>query len=334
MANIRDVAKEAKVSVATVSRVINGGKNVSPKTKNKVLKAIRKLNYKPKISYRKASTGIYKTLAFLVPDLRTYHYGEILMGVESCATENGFDVLVSITGLNPEFEKRTLSDLFERKIDGIILSELFIEKETLEKFKEIGIPIVIIDFKHDEIFMDSVNSDNVSGGYHAIKFLYDNGHRKILHIPGPEWSPAAQDRIKGIKKFLSKHKDVEVKFSEIKGYEPEIGRKAIREYLNKYGLDFTAIFSVNDWTAVAIIDELKNNGIKVPDDVSIIGFDDAPIAKYLTPNLTTVKQHRWEMGYTGTQLLIERITSGKSKLPRNILIPTDLVIRDSVKKIL
>jgi len=329
--NIRDVAKRANVSIATVSRVINGHENVSEKTKKKVLKAMRDLNYRPAPSYR--NTKLFKTIAILVPNLKHSHYGEIVMGVESAAREKGFDLFISITRENPDMEYESIENFFERKIDGIILSEFFIEKEKLEKFKKLNMPIVIVDFKDDSVFLDSVNTDNFNGAYQAMEYLYENGHRKILHIPGPEWSPAARDRVYGIKEFAKKHPDVEVKFTSAKGYEVNIGHIALTDYLKKNDLDFTAIFAVNDIVAITAMDTLKRMGVKVPDDVSVIGFDNAPISEYFYPYLTTVKQFRWDMGYTAAKLLIEKILNSKTSLPKKILIPTKLIIRDTVKKI-
>ncbi|KAF2955360.1 LacI family DNA-binding transcriptional regulator [Marinitoga sp. 38H-ov] len=331
MKNIRDVAKKANVSIATVSRVINGHDNVSEKTKKKVLKAMRDLNYRPAPSYR--NTRLFKTIAILIPNLKNSHYGEIVMGVESAARENGFDLFISITSENPDMEYESIENFFERKIDGIILSEFFIEKEKLEKFQKLNIPIVIADFKDDSVFLDSVNTDNFNGAYKAMQFLYDNGHRNILHIPGPNWSPAARDRINGINEFIKNNNDVKISFTSNRGYFPNAGRIAIKNYLKDKGLNFTAIFAVNDLIAVSVIDELKRQNINVPEDVSVIGFDDSPIAEYFYPYLTTIRQFRWDIGYTAAKLLIEKILNPKSTLPRKILIPTELIIRDSVKKI-
>jgi len=182
-----------------------------------------------------------------------------------------------------------------------------------------------------------VNVDNVTGGYLAMKYLYDHGHRDILFIPGPELSPAAQDREKGIRKFLdkiSKKDEVKVYLGEHRGYNSEHGWVSVTQHLNKYGLNFTAIFAVNDWAALGAIDALKDYGIKVPDEVSIIGFDDAPFAQYTNPRLTTVMQPRWEMGTTAAQLLIERILDKHLRLPRNVILPTKIIERESVKKIM
>jgi LacI family transcriptional regulator len=332
VAGIRDVAREANVSIATVSRVINGSDKVSEETRKKVLRAMRKLNFRPK-PYFGNNEVFFKTIGVLVPDIRGYHYSDIVMAIESCAFENGFDVILSIPKADIDNEKHILEKYFKRKIDGIIVAELLGGENYIEKFLKSGIPLVVLDFSVEEINFDVVNVDNMMGAYNAIKYLYENGHRKILFIPGPEWSPAANEREKGVKRFLESVDDLEIYYTNIRGYNSQDGKDAIFEYLTKNSLNFTAIFAVNDWTAIGAIDALRIKGIKVPDDVSIIGFDDAPFLDYIEPKLTTVRQPRWELGYTAAQILIERITSKRSRLPRNVVIPPELVIRESIKKI-
>ncbi len=337
MANIREVAKLANVSIATVSRVLNGSDKVSPETRKKVLSAMKKLDYKPSFSFKDSTTKLLHTIGVLMPDIRGYHYSDIVMAIEEYAYSKNFDIMLALPKWEIDIEKHVLDQYFRRKVDGIILGELFAGQKMIERFKKSGVPIVVIDFRVDEIDFDVVNVDNVTGGYLAMKYLYDHGHRDILFIPGPELSPAAQDREKGIRKFLdkiSKKDEVKVYLGEHRGYNSEHGWVSVTQHLNKYGLNFTAIFAVNDWAALGAIDALKDYGIKVPDEVSIIGFDDAPFAQYTNPRLTTVMQPRWEMGTTAAQLLIERILDKHLRLPRNVILPTKIIERESVKKIM
>lgn len=333
MVGIRDVAREAKVSIATVSRVINGSYKVSEETRKRVLKAMRKLNFRPRPAVGGKREVFFKTIGVLVPDIRGYHYSEIVMAIESCAYENGFDVMLAIPKIDADNEKEILEKYFRRKIDGIIVAELLGGEIYIEKFLKSGIPLVVLDFNIEEINFDVVNVDNMMGAYKAIKYLYENGHRKILFIPGPEWSPATIEREKGIKKFLEQVDDLEIYYTNIRGYNSEEGRDAVFEYLDRNDLNFTAIFAINDWTAIGAIEALRTKGVRVPEDISVIGFDDAPFLNFIEPKLTTVSQPRWELGYTAAQILIERITAKKARIPRNIVLPTELVVRNSVKKI-
>ncbi|MGC8819929.1 MAG: LacI family DNA-binding transcriptional regulator [Fervidobacterium sp.] len=332
MVTIKDVAREAGVSIATVSRVVNGFSNVSDSTRKKVIRAIKNLGYKPMPSLRKASELLYN-IGVLLPNLVGDHYNEILMAIEDYAKKSNFEVMVSVPSMKPEMEKHILDQYFKRKIDGIILCELYGDVNYLDPFLNSGIPIVVLDFYIEEVICDSVNIDNVTGAIQAMKYLYKMGHRKILYVRGPENSPASRNREKGIKRFVDRHKDVEVFFSEHEGYNPEDGYISVKKFLEKYGKTFTGVFAVNDWSAIGAIRALREHGLSIPDDVSIIGYDDAPYAEYLYPPLTTIHQPRWEMGQMAAQLLIDRILGKGPKIPRNVILPTQLIERHSVKKI-
>lgn len=332
MPNIHDVAKLAGVSIATVSRVINGAEKVSEETRRKVISAIKQLGYKPRPSLRKASELLYN-IGVLVPSLKGYHYTEILMGIEEFANKHDFEVMVSVPKLIPEEEKHVLDQYFKRKIDGIILCELMGGVNFIKPFIKSGIPIVVLDYDIEEILCDSVNIDNFSGAMSALKYLYSNGHRKILYLRGPKYSPAAVNREKAVRKFQDKHKDVEIFLSENEGYNPEDGYFAIVNHLKKHGLNFTAVFAINDWAAIGTMRALREAGLSIPEDVSVIGYDNAPYSEFLYPPLTTIHQPRWEMGQTAAQLIIERITKTGPKIPRNVILPTKLIERASVKKI-
>lgn len=336
MPNIRDVAKLANVSIATVSRVLNGSSNVSEETRRKVLRAMRELNYRPLLSYRKSGTEILRTIGVIFPDIRGYHYSDIVMAIEEYAYAKGFDLMLALPKMEPDTETHVLDQYFRRKVDGVIIGELFGSGELIKRFERSGIPIVVVDFAVEEINFDVVNVDNVSGGFQAIKFLYDHGHRKVLFIPGPEKSPAAIDRERGIRRFMDKignKAGVEVHFSVVRGYNTEHGWDAVKDHLAKHGPNFTAIFAVNDWAALGAIDALRDEGLKVPDDISVIGFDDAPFAGYMNPRLTTVMQPRAEMGRVAAQLLIERIIQRSHRLPKNVILPTRVIERESVRTI-
>lgn len=329
---ITDVAEAAGVSIATVSRVINGADNVSEETRKKVIKAIKNLGYKPMPSLRKASELLY-TIGVLVPDLRGYHYNEIVMAIEDYANRSGFEMMVSVPKMMPEAEKHVLDQYFKRKIDGVILCELYGGIGYIEPFLKSGVPVVSLDYNIEEILCDSVNIDNVSGAMSAMKHLYQMGHRKILFLRGPHTSPAAADRERGIRRFLNRHSDVEVYYSENEGYNPEDGYEGVKQYLNKHGKNFTAVFGINDWSSIGAMSALSEYGLSIPDDVSMIGYDNAPYSSFLVPALTTIHQPRWELGQISCQLLIERVTGHGPTIPRNVVLPTKLIERKSVRKI-
>lgn len=329
---IKDVAKLAGVSIATVSRVLNGSDEVSDETRRKVIRAVKALGYKPMPSIRKSAELLYN-IGVLVPDLRGYHYNEIVMAIEDYASRNDFETLVSIPKMLPEQERHVLDQFFKRKIDGVILCELYTGVQYLEPFMRSGVPIVAVDYNIEEILCDSVNIDNVGGAVTAISYLHSMGHKRVLYLRGPQLSPAAVLRERGLKRFLDRHRDVQIFMSENEGYNPEDGYEGVKRHLEKHGKNFTAVFAVNDWSAIGALAALKEHGLSVPDDVSLIGFDNAPYSAYLVPPLTTVHQPRWEMGQTAAQLLIDKILGRGSRIARNVILPTTLVERSSVRKV-
>lgn len=233
----------------------------------------------------------------------------------------------------PEAEEHVLEQFFKRKIDGVILCELYTGVTYLNPFLKSGIPIVALDYNIEDISCDSVNVNNKSGAMMALKHLYECGHRNILYLRGPRVSPAARERERGINHFLSKHKDINIYFSETEGYEPELGFEGVSRHLKKFGKNFTAIFAVNDWSAIGALTALNENGLSVPHDISLIGFDDAIYVRYILPPLTTIKQPRWEMGLVAAQLLIDRIKGKGPRVPRNVILQPELIVRKSVRNI-
>ncbi len=329
MVTIKDVAAEAEVSIATVSRVLNGSGYVSEDTKVRVLRVINRLNYHPMPSIRKRS--LYRTLGVLLPNTMGNHYGEIFMGIEEYAHRNGFNVMLAMAREMMSREQEILNEYFQRKVDGVIVATLHSDEHMLNMFIQSGIAVVAVDSPIREIRADSVNIDNASAAYCVAKYLYDRGHRHVLFLPGQEDVHASRDRLKGLRKFATRSPDFKLKVARIGGFEPHHGQEASRDYLLNPGVNFTAIFAVNDHVAMGAIQELHRNHIRVPEDVSVIGFDDSVHAPFTIPSLTTVSQPRIEMGSAAAQLLIERLKSTQKRVFRNIVLPTAIIERESVK---
>jgi len=332
MVTIKDVAKEAGVSIATVSRVINGTTRVSEEKRKKVLKAMQKLGYHPTPRYGK-NGQLLRTIGVIVPNLRAYHYPDILSSIYETAFNNGFDIMVALARDKLIREREILDEYFNRKVDGVLVCTLKSDEHLIQRFIDSGIPVVGVDYPVEEVNIDSVNIDNVMGAYGVIRYLHKKGHKKILHIRGALNVYASRDRERGIRRYLQKHKGIEVIMSKITGFEPEHGYKAVLDHITP-STDITAIFCVNDYVALGAIHALNELGLKVPEDISVIGFDDSPFASFTVPPLTTVSQPREEMGALAAQLLIERLNSQKRGVYRNIVLPTKIIERDSVKSLI
>ncbi|MGB9821470.1 MAG: LacI family DNA-binding transcriptional regulator [Pseudothermotoga sp.] len=332
MVTIKDVARLSNVSIATVSRVLNGNDRVSEETRKKVLRAIKELGYKPRYNYS-PDGSLLRTVGVLMPDLGGYHYSEILSGIEEFAYRNDFDVMTSLTRGFPDREKKHLNEYFNRKVDGLIICTMKGEDENLQKFLQSGVPVVLVDSGVGELRVDSVNIDNFSAAYHVMKYLYEKHHTRILYIPGPKNVYASSERERGIEKFIASHPDAEVFISAIRGFQPETGYEAVKKHLKKNGKDFSAVFCVNDYAALGVLTVLYEEGLKVPDDVSVVGFDDAPYAPYLLPPLTTVSQPRWEMGRIAASMLIDKLNNPTKNIYKTVVLPAHIVERSSTKPV-
>ncbi len=329
---IKDVAKIANVSISTVSRVLNRNKGVSSKTRKRVLDVIEELGYSPSASARSLKTRLSKTIGIAVPDTFGDFYGEVINGVELTAAENGYNLIVSLNHHIIKEELAAVNFFKAKRVDGAILVTTLGDDDYIRSLIESGFDIVLLDRDPHGLRVDTVKTDNFRGGYMATEYLLKLGHSAILFIQGLSYLDSSRERFNGYKKAL---KDKGIEREEIfileGDFTPESGYSATKGYLEKHGLNFTAIFAANDQMAIGAIKALNDKGISVPEDVSVIGFDDSYMAPYVIPSLTTIKQRREEMGRVATELLLSRITSrGKrEKTPRQVIIPVDLVERES-----
>ncbi|AEX85454.1 transcriptional regulator [Marinitoga piezophila KA3] len=328
MATLREISKKIGISIATISRVLNGADNVSEETRKKVLKALKEYDYQPpQVAKRK----LHHLIGILVPTLWGNHYNLIAEGIETELTANGYDSFLSSTSQLINKEKEILEQFFSRRVDGIIICTTKNDDEHIEKLIKTAIPVVAVDRKDSNIKVDSVGIDNYQSAYNGIKYLYKMGHRKILFVQASRNTYSTYEREQAVKDF-AKRKNLELTVLE-GNFEFEGGYYPIKEYLEKHGKNFTAIFFSNDQNALGGMRALYESGLSIPDDVSVIGFDDDRYSKFLYPPLTTIKQPRFEMGEMAAKLIIERIERKGSKVKRRIILPTELIKRSSVKQI-
>jgi len=330
---IKEVAKVANVSITTVSRVSNGSKGVSVKTRRRVLNAIKELGYSPSAMASGLKTSLSKSIGIAVPDTIGDFYGEVINGIELAATENEYNLIIS---LNHHIVKEELSavNFFKaKKVDGAILVTTSGDDDYIHSLIEEGYNIVLLDRDPHSLKVDTVKIDNFRGGYIATEYLLNLGHSNILFIEGVSYIDSSKERFNGYKKAL---KDKKIKFNPdfiLNGdFLVDSGYLSVKKYLEEHGLNFTAIFAANDQMAIGAIKALNDKGIVVPNEVSVVGFDDSYISPYVIPSLTTIKQRREEMGKIATELLLDRISyrDTKGKTPRQIIIPVELVERKSV----
>ncbi len=329
---IKDVANIANVSITTVSRVFNGSEGVSAKTRRRVLKVIKELGYSPSAMASGLKTRLSKSIGIAVPDTMGDFYGEVINGIESVATENEYNLVISLNHHIVREELSAVNFFKAKKVDGAILVTTSGDDDYIRSLIDEGYNIVLLDRDPHSLKVDIVKIDNFRGGYIATEYLLNLGHSAILFIQGVPYIDSSKERFNGYKRAL---KDNKIKFNPdiiLSGdFTVNSGYLSIKRYLEEHGLNFTAIFAANDQMAIGAIKALNDKGISVPDEVSIVGFDDSYISPYVIPPLTTIKQRREEMGKIATELLLDRINSRhkEEKTPRQIIIPVELIKRES-----
>ncbi|MGB2783331.1 MAG: LacI family DNA-binding transcriptional regulator [Atribacterota bacterium] len=331
--NIKEIAKIANVSISTVSRVFNNKKGVSPKTQKRVLKVIEKKGYSPSAMARGLKTQLSKSIGIAVPDTIGDFYGEIINSIELVAAESGYNLIISLNHHLIQEELPAVNFFKAKKVDGAILITTSGDDDYIDSLIKEGVKIVLLDRNPHGLRVDTVKTDNFKGGYMATEYLLDLGHRDILFIQGISHIDPSIERFNGYKKAL-KDKGINRNSSFILqgNFTVDSGYSTVKEYIDKYGLNFTSIFAANDQMAIGAIKALHDKGISIPNNVSIIGFDDSYLSPYIIPPLTTIKQRREEMGKAAVELLLDRISSHgkKERTPLQIIIPVELIERESV----
>lgn len=334
---IVDVAKQAGVSKGTVSAVINAKNTVKPGTRDHILRVMKELNFRPKGVARNLRNGTQdKSIGIIIKDLNYPFYTSIAIGVKEYANSKGYSVIVTSSENDHECEKR-FSHLFSTKdIKGTIIAPIVegtAEIEHLFKLKMINYPFVLLEDVKG-IQANVVAIDNLKAIKKAVKYLIDNGHKKIVHFAGPPNSSHTQERIEGFRHAFSErtlafNKDMVV---SIGSNDEDSFARTIEYFKCKNREDYpTAIVCFNDQQALAVITALKELNISVPDDISIIGNDDISYAKIYPVPLTTIRAPKHEIGRKAAEILIRNIESTTLLPVERVVLETEFIIRESTK---
>lgn len=318
-----DVARLAGVSTATVSRVLNGGR-VAPHTQRKVERAIAILGYRPNTLARSLVTGRSGVIGVVIPDVAGTLYSQMARGIEDVLLQNEMNFMMMTGNREPEHERAALELLLEKRVDGLILIGSGLQHDPLASLIGEGLPVVLMEREGPEERYPTIFLDNRAGAVAATRYLLSQGHRRIAHVAGIR--RAGQLRLDG---FLSTLREAGVEpgpivqgdFSEASGW------RAGERLLQEEGV--TAVFCANDRMALGFYGLLSSRQIRVPEQISVVGFDDLPWGAYVSPPLTTVRQPAREMGRVAAQLMV-RILAGEEVPPRTAISP-ELVVRSSVR---
>lgn len=329
---IKEIAKLAEVSTATVSKILNKkDNNISDATRQRVLDIVKEQNYIPNTIARSLVTRQTKTIGLVIPDIANPFFPELARGAEDKASESGYNIIFCNTDDNLEKEEKYINMLQEKMIDGIIFTQSAKRTKGFKKLTIGSTPIILIDRDMNlEGVVGKVLVDNFTGAYEGVSYLLKNGYEKIAFITGALTSNTSKNRLKGYEKALE---DSGVSYKEdyvLAGeYRSEWGFKAIEKLFDNK-VDFDAVFCGNDLIALSVIKALKNAGKSIPEDVGVLGFDDIYMSKFIEPELSTIRQPNYEMGYKAVEMLVNILENPTEKnIKRELILKTELIIRQS-----
>ena len=329
---IYEVAKRAGVGIGTVSRVINKSPHITEKTKQKVIDAIRELNYQPHTVAQSLARRRTNSIGCIIPFFTGYFYIELLRGIQRELTKCRQELI--LYSVDSMIKKETFFDnvLKDRRVDGILLVSLEISDHYAEQFLDRNLPIVLVDSFHQKL--DSIKVDNIDGAYRATTHLIRLGYDKIGMIDGQLKSVPARLRFEGFKKALADHhRDFDEHFfvpcdftDEADGFNKEGGYTAMTRFLDMGHACPRAVFVSSDIQAVGAIKAIQERSMRIPEDIAVVGFDDIEIAEHI--GLTTMKQPTMQMGQLAVERLFKRV-AGENGSRFTIELGTELVIRNS-----
>ncbi|MEX2190366.1 MAG: LacI family DNA-binding transcriptional regulator [Bacteroidota bacterium] len=325
---IKEVAEKAGVSIATVSRVFNNRSVVQDETRKAVEEAARLLKYSPNSSARSLSTKRTDVIGMLLPDLHGEFFSEVIRASDLIARRNGFHLLVS-SSHNDRSEIEAVLRAMHGRVDGLIIMSPLIDAETLKANLPSTLPLVLLNCYIHENHFDALNVDNVQGSLAMVRHLAEHGHRRIAMIKGTEGNIDAAERLLGYRTALSESGIGHSPSLEFDGdFDEESGYRATAELLNLKTRP-TAIFAANDSMAIGALSALRSHGLTVPDEIALAGFDDIPIAQFMSPSLSTVRVHINELGLQAVERLIQNIKEKGRHHPRQTMLKVTPVYRES-----
>lgn len=332
MITIQQIAAKAKVSSSTVSRALQNPSLVKAETRIKILKLANKFNYICNVTAQEFARRKSKILGLVVPTLDHSVFGLSTNGIQKCAEEKGYQIILGNTNYNPEKQRKIINVFQGRRVDGIILNGSVIEKEIFQKLREEKLPFVITWEENNITGFNIVAFNDFKSSYDATEYLIKLGHRKIAMISGPRrLSGRAMMKWKGYRECLTDHR-IQYESSLVieKFHTLSSGLEATRILLKRKP---TAILCGTDVLAIGAMKGIQDIGLIVPDDISIMGYNDSEYARFTTPSLTSVSVPAYEMGKMCSEVLIN-IIEGKIDEPQKIILETKLVIRDSCGPVL
>jgi len=337
---LSDIAATLGVAPMTVSRVVNSNGYVSEETREKVLQAVKKMNYRPNGLARNLKRQRTETVGLVLGDISNPYSAELATAVRERLTSSGYNLFICISEHSATEDITAFESLVDHNVDGIIVATRSNDEgdKRLRNIVDSHVPVVVIgrDFQCNEV--DSVSADSLTGGYEATQHLIDLGHRRIAFIGAELENRGTLKRLQGYLNALTTH-DIEVDkrlvtgrkevISGVPGYSTEkMGYEGMKRLLS-LPIPPTAVFARNDFTAIGAMTAIKEAGLSIPNDVAIVGFDDIPMATHTSPPLTTVRQPMRLQGQLAAELLLKRIEDDETPKRKERILNCELIIRES-----
>jgi LacI family transcriptional regulator len=324
---LKDVADHAQVSRATVSRVLNNNPRVAEDLRARVLESIRLLGYQPNRAARRLRASSSDVLGLIISDIENPFFISVVRGVEDAAYASQMSVVLCNTDEDPVKQQMYLRVMQAERVAGLIISPTSADEDFAE-LRQLGIPIILLDRRTDKFETDAVTIDNIGGAYLAVKHLIDLGYQRIGMIGGSPHLTTGRERYEGYRKALhAAGMKVDEKLIKVGNFKTDTGYALAKEFISSPQPP-RAIFVANNLMTLGTLRALRDHGIRIPQEIALVGFDDMPWSSELCPPLTAVSQPTYELGQETVQLLLRRLADSDAPI-RTVTLQPRLVIRES-----
>ncbi|MFC5406543.1 LacI family DNA-binding transcriptional regulator [Cohnella soli] len=321
---IIDVAERAKVSKATVSRVLNNNPQVKDEIRERVLRVIEELGYRPSAIARNLATNRSNVIGLILPDITNPYFPVIARGIEDAAHQLGYALFISNTDNDPKLEQEYIQKMVEQQVSGIVLISSTLDEETVHELTSLQMPIVLCDRLIVGKPFDAVLIDDYKAAYEAVSYFIGQGHQRIAHLAGPRNIQSAENRKTG---YLDAMRSANLEpFVSVGTFSYESGMHQMGAVIDEYRP--TALFASNDLLALGAMQEIHRRGLTIPGDIAVIGCDDIPFSKMSRPMLSTISIPVYQIGVTAVQLLEDQMKGVRVGM-KSVIMEHKLIHRES-----
>ncbi len=323
---LKMVAERAEVSVNTASRAINNKPDINEETKKRVLRIAKELGYIRNAAAVALRTKKTRTIGVVIADNSNPFYAEVLNGIEVAAREKNYHIILANTQRDYKKEEEAINLLLAKRVDGLLIAPVQDRDDDIRKLIKTNLPFVIVGRDFENIEIDVVYNDEIKGGFLATEYLIKKGHKRIALIDGFLYKSPAKGRLEGYKKALNEYGiPLDDSLISVGDINLEDGYERTRQMLGK-NLNFTAIFAYNDMMAFGAMQAIKEKGLRIPEDIGLVGYDDISFSSLMDPALTTIRLNKQELGIESVKLLLSRI-NGNRKIDQKIMLDGDIIAR-------